>query len=650
MTTAKRVCGDVAGLLCWTKAMAFFFGVNKEVLPLKINLAFQEARLKAANNDLRRAQVTLAQKEDELGNVKKLYCSAVKEKQKLTTEAEVCRRKMCAASTLINGLSGEKMRWTQQNKSFKEQLVRLVGDVLLACGFLSYAGPFNQEFRGSLLQNWKGLLKNRNIPYTNSINVVNMLVDTIETSEWALQGLPNDELSLQNAAIVTKAQSYPLLIDPQGQGKIWIKTKEQYNDLQVTSLNHKYFRTHLEDSLSLGRPLLIEDVGEELDPILDNLLDKNYIKSGSMLKVMLGDKEMDILDGFILFITTKLPNPAYTPEISARCAIIDFTVTMKGLEDQLLGRVIRMEKSDLETERLRLVEDVLENKSTMKELEDNLLEKLNSVEGSLVEDEELILVLQETKATAEDVSKKLIVASETEQKINTTREEYRPVATRGSILYFLIVELSKVNVMYQTSLRQFLAIFDGSISKSKPTHVIDKRINNILEYLTKLVWRYTLRGLYEKDKFLFTLLLALKIDLNTMRISHSEFMLLLKGGAALDLNAVKPKPFRWMLDVIWLNLVELSKQEVFNQLLEKVTENEKEWKYWCDTEAPEQEEIPCGYNSMLDVFRKLLLIRAWCPDRTLSQARKYIFDSLGAEYLESTVLDLEAMLEESDNR
>lgn len=138
---------------------------------------------------------------------------------------------------------------------------------------------------------------------------------------------------------------------------------------------------------------------------------------------------------------------------------------MKGLGDQLLGMVILYEKAELEADRNKLLEDVQANRKKMKELEDSLLFRLTSTKGSLVDDESLIEMLRDTKVTAEDVKQKLKVAADTEVQINSAREEFRPVATRGSILYFLIVEMSMVNVMYQTSLSQFLGVFELSMAR-----------------------------------------------------------------------------------------------------------------------------------------------------------------------------------------
>ncbi|KAJ7395081.1 hypothetical protein BTVI_158454 [Pitangus sulphuratus] len=650
LETAKKVCGNVAGLCSWTQAMAYFYGINKEVLPLKANLALQEGRLEAAQMELNGAQIQLDEKQMELDKVQAMYDAAMKEKQALLDDAEACRRKMNNATALIEGLGGEKLRWTASSKNFQNQIIDLVGNVLLATGFLSYSGPFNQEYRNLLLQLWKKEMDNKKIPYSNNLNLTGMLVDNATVDEWNLQGLPNDDLSIQNGIIVTKASRYPLLIDPQGQGKIWIKNKERNNGLQVTAMNHKLFRSHIEDCLSLGRPLLIEDVGEELDPALDNIFEKNFIKSGSALKVKVGDKEVDLMSGFTLYMTTKLANPVYTPEISARTTVIDFTVTMKGLEDQLLGRVILTEKQELEAERIKLMEQVTSNKRKMQELEDNLLCRLTSMEGSLVEDESLIEVLKITKTTAEEVSEKLSIAMQTEVKINTAREEYRPVAGRGSILYFLIVEMSLVNVMYQTSLRQFLGIFDLSVERSRKSQITAKRVVYIIEHLTYEVFKYTVRGLYENHRFLFTLLLALTIDLHAEKISHAEFETLIKGGASLDMNSVEPKPKKWILDMTWLNLVQLSNLYPFNQILVQIVKNEKSWKAWFDEEAPEKAVIPDGYDNLLDQFRKLLLVRSWCPDHTVAQARHYIAESLGGKYAEGFILEMEAMWTESDCR
>jgi len=86
--------------------------------------------------------------------------------QALVDDANACRRKMNMATALIDGLSGEKTRWTAASKGFEAQINRLVGDVLLATGFLSYAGPFNQEFRKQLMKNWKKEMTQNHIPFS----------------------------------------------------------------------------------------------------------------------------------------------------------------------------------------------------------------------------------------------------------------------------------------------------------------------------------------------------------------------------------------------------------------------------------------------------------------------------------------------------
>ena len=152
------------------------------------------------------AQAELDAKEAELNEVRKMYEKAMAEKQALQDDADSCKRRMEAAKALISGLSGERERWTEQSKEFEEQLgrlvdsvyinseeitylkyclflsFRLVGDVLLASAFLSYSGPFNQEFRTLLLESWKKELQSRSIPFSHNININEMLSDPVTVS------------------------------------------------------------------------------------------------------------------------------------------------------------------------------------------------------------------------------------------------------------------------------------------------------------------------------------------------------------------------------------------------------------------------------------------------------------------------------------
>jgi dynein heavy chain len=124
---------------------------------------------------------------------------------------------------------------------------------------------------------------------------------------------------------------------------------------------------HLELAIQFGNPFLFENINEELDPLLDPVLEKNgemfisncinfllnmYVRAvvftvGTTKMIKLGDKLVEWDDNFRLFLTTKLANPHYSPEIMGKTMIINYGVTMEGLANQLLNVVVGHERPDL---------------------------------------------------------------------------------------------------------------------------------------------------------------------------------------------------------------------------------------------------------------------------------------------------------------
>jgi dynein heavy chain len=153
------------------------------------------------------------------------------------------------------------------------------------------------------------------------------------------------------------------------------------------------------------------------------------------------------------------------------------------------------------------------------------------------------------------------------KNINDKREQYRAVATRGSVLYFAIVEMSQVNCMYQTSLDQFQRLFDKSMDVAEKANLPMKRINNIIDSMTYLIYRYINRGLYEKDKPSFKLIATFKILLVAGKLDLRSISLFLRGGGALDITTSRPKPFAWMSNEAWLNALQLSMSNPFFKTL-----------------------------------------------------------------------------------
>ncbi|KAK3243833.1 hypothetical protein CYMTET_46533 [Cymbomonas tetramitiformis] len=525
---------NAAKSLClWVHAMDKYARVSKIVAPKKAALKQAQEMLDQSKAMLKSKKEQLAEVDAQVAALRTQLTDAEAEEKSLQEQAEMTRKRLIRAGKLTTGLADEEVRWAQTAQEIQEAMGLLVGDVFLSAASISYYGPFTGPYRDELVELWCTACKKMDIPVSDKFDLRETLSKAVEVREWNIWGLPTDDVSIDNGILVTRGRRWPLMIDPQGQANKWVKAMEVKNGARVTKLTDPNLLRTLENSIRIGNPVLLEDVDEHLDPALEPILQKQILKQGNRMLMRLGDSDVDYDPGFKLYITTKLPNPHYLPEVCIKVTIINFTVTMKGLEDQLLGDLVRKERPDLEENKDRLVINISSDKKQLKDLEDKILKLLKESEGNILDDELLINTLNNSKLTSSVITVRVKEAEETEKEINANRELFRSVPVRGSILYFVLADLSLIDPMYQFSLSYFVMLFNKCIDLSEPSEVLEERLDILLTFTTEYVYRNVCRSLFEQHKMIFSFLITSSIHRATGRIAPAEWNFLMRGAGAL---------------------------------------------------------------------------------------------------------------------
>uniref|UniRef100_A0A8D1FAU9 Dynein axonemal heavy chain 12 n=1 Tax=Sus scrofa TaxID=9823 RepID=A0A8D1FAU9_PIG len=580
------------GLCKWIMAMEVYDRVAKVVAPKKARLTEAQKSLAETMELLNQKREELTAVEHHLENLQRIFLEKTEEKARLEDQVELCAKKLERASKLIGGLGGEKSRWAQAADDLQTVYENLTGDVLVSAGVIAYLGAFTSDFRQTCTEDWSTLCKEKKIPCSQEFSLSKTLGDPVKIRAWNIAGLPTDTFSIDNGVIVNNSRRWPLMIDPQGQANKWIKNSEKENQLSVIKLSDSDYMRTLENCIQFGTPLLLENVGEELDPSLEPLLLRQTFKQGGIDCIRLGEVIIEYSFDFKFYITTKLRNPHYMPELATKVSLLNFMITPEGLEDQLLGIVVAKERPELEEERNALILQSAANKKQLKDIEKKILETLSSSEGNILEDESAIKVLDSAKLMSNEITKKQQIAEKTELKIAESREGYRPIAKHSSVLFFSIADLANIDPMYQYSLTWFVNLYINSIH-----------------------------------------------DRAKKEIEYQELMFLLTGGVSLKSAEKNPDP-SWLQDKSWEEICHASEFPAFKGLRDHFCDNITEWRKIYDSKEPHNAKFPVPMDKRLNDLQKIIILRCLRPDKITPAITNYVTDKLGKKFVEPPPFDL----------
>uniref|UniRef100_A0A3B4GDC8 Cytoplasmic dynein 2 heavy chain 1 n=1 Tax=Pundamilia nyererei TaxID=303518 RepID=A0A3B4GDC8_9CICH len=638
---AKRASAAAAPLAAWVKANVQYSRVLERIEPLEREQAGLLENLRKTESRKNKLEDQLSTVGAKVNELKEKFQCHTAEAAKLEADVSKAQDTITAAQQLISQLDGEHTRWNAQVMSeIKNELDTLPVRALLAAAFITYLSAASEDRRRQCLDSWmahSGLQK---------FDLRSFLCSESEQLIWKSQGLPSDDLSMENALVILQSVAAPFLIDPSSRATEWLCTHLKQHRLEVINQQDNNFMTSLELAVRFGKTLIIQEM-DGVEPVLYPLLRRDLIAQGPRYVVQIGDKVIDYNEDFRLFLATRNPSPFIPPDAVSVVTEVNFTTTRAGLRGQLLALTIQQEKPELETEKTRLLQQEEDKKIQLAQLEESLLETLATAQGNILENRELIDSLNQTKASSALIQESLLESHRLQASLDQERDAYLPLAESASKMYFVITDLSKINNMYRFSLASFLRLFQRALQAKKEEENTDARIAALGANLKNMVYEYVCRSLFKADQLMFAihfvkgmypeLFLENEWDVFTGSIVGEMFkkevriQLFLfpswidqeRHGAVAILKATFPALYQTLClsdSDLWLSFLQSSHCE---------------------------QEIPSSIAKKITPFQQLLLVQAVRPDRLQSAMTCFASQTLAMKELSPPPLNLRRLYTET---
>ena len=540
---ASKAAGPLA---IWVEATLEYADVLQSTAPLREQvklLRVQQMDLRKQSEDAQNHVLHLEHRIYEFNEQYKLQVAEVERIKSEIVEAEL---KVHTAEDMLNSLAGEWDRWIAELHQCNKDADLLFGNAIFASAFVAYAGPLDQKQREKICIEWKSCLKSAAIDFNANMNLSHYLSSPEERAFWTKEGLPVDDTSLENYAILLRSARYPLILDPSGSASDLLRKIIGMSTLSIDSRENtqvankrisvqppsklsttsfaitgkkSYIRT-VEAAVRFGTSVLVENAERFDNTCLPLLGQESSFGNNSNLEtgassapqprsqqrlVRLGERDIAISPGFRLYLSAsdigEVPQPAV-----ARSSVVSFVLSPAALQAKCVSRTLLALHPAIEQQRTAQMIAAVTFEQKKQELENSLLVEIRNCDdvGQQLMSGSLANTLSKLKDETERIKAQ---EAENETLIIEAKNyeaKYQDLANAGLRLYHVLLNLQALNRLYRFSPSEFFNLFDCALKQATKTGANPQPSSAQIHYeLVREVYLHIVPSLFPQHKLAF---------------------------------------------------------------------------------------------------------------------------------------------------